>query len=429
MLVIGDSDSYVKWGAALATCLPEAWERDLVVLRSPVRPSEHQLASALTGTAFTPDDAIILELDDLAELIAKRRPDVVLAAVRGPVVRVVARAVRRVEGWRPVLATGLPGITIPAARKAVVYRSLTDVVILHSRREIRDFTELAASMSAEQRFALATLPFVPGREPRPVDGDGDIIFAAQAIVPRALDDRMLLLGWLAECARRHPHRRVVIKVRASPGEPQTHTEEYDFGTLVTQLVPPAPDNLVVEGGPMAAHLARAGAVVTVSSTAAIEAVAAGIPALLIDDFGVSPALINTVFEGSGLLASSEDLIAGRFRHADERWVHDNYLHGRGDDDWLQALAELIAARDRGALPWRNPADRVLGGALRHAWDRRRALGDFDRTFSGAVAVAIGTPARWMVRRARRVAARIRGSRVDSTASRSASRREAVRGLP
>src|SRR5690554_1451962 len=257
MLVIGDSDSYIKWGAALASRLPPHWRRSLIVLRSPVQPSARQLEAALADTNFAPDDVTVAELDELPSLIDTHGPDAVLAAVRGPVVRVVARAARRAQ-WRPVFVTGLPGITIPAVRKAIVYRAHADLIVLHSRREVRDFTALTCEMGHEQRFALATLPFVPD-DPTPGDPDGDIIFAAQAIVPREREERMLLLGWLAECARRHPGRRVVIKVRAAQGEPQTHAELHDFASLMPELDPPAPGNLVVENGPMSSHLARASA--------------------------------------------------------------------------------------------------------------------------------------------------------------------------
>ncbi|RXZ40500.1 DUF6716 putative glycosyltransferase, partial [Agromyces binzhouensis] len=63
LLVVGDSDSYVKWGAALASTLPGEWTTRLVVIASPVQPSERQLEHALDGTRFAPGDARIRPLD------------------------------------------------------------------------------------------------------------------------------------------------------------------------------------------------------------------------------------------------------------------------------------------------------------------------------------------------------------------------------
>jgi len=153
---------------------------------------------------------------------------------------------------------------------------------------------------------------------------------------------------------------------------------------------------------MAAKLARAGALVTVSSTAALEAVAMDLPVLLLDDFGVSPAMINTVFEGSGLFGSTHDLVAGRFRHAAPAWTADNYFHGLDGDDWTGRLDALVAAREIVPLPPIERRHDTSGGALRTAYERRRMLGDYDRDPVGTVAWTFGVAARTAVRRARRL---------------------------
>ncbi|GAB3615984.1 hypothetical protein GCM10027416_05410 [Okibacterium endophyticum] len=406
-VVVADSDSYVKWGAALASRTPAHWTTSLLVVETPVLPSEKQLADALAGSDLTPERVAVVSLDEAARRIGEQRPDVVLISVRGPLVRVVVRAIAKLDIPRPVLISGLPGITIPAARKAIAYRSQTDVIVLHSRREIRDFSALAADMGIEQRFGLARLPFIASTDDRPSVGD-DVIFAAQAKVPKPRADRLALLGWLAELARRQPERRVVIKVRAAQGEQQTHAEEYFYADLIGELQPPPPPNLVVEGGPMLEHLVRANALVTVSSTAVIEAIARSMPTIVLDDFGIRRGLINTVFIGSGLFGNSDDLVNGRFRHPDPDWVQDNYLHNdAGEDDWMFVTDGLLARRAVEALPLKPQATGRLGSGLRRAWDRKSILGPYDTSLSGTIAVMIGTPARWAVRRMRRARARIR----------------------
>ncbi|HKH08991.1 MAG TPA: DUF6716 putative glycosyltransferase, partial [Agromyces sp.] len=308
LVVVADSDSYVKWGAAFASRLPGEWEIELVLLATPVLPSARQLRSAVAGTAFTPEAVRTLELHELAEYVASWRPDVVLLSLRGPLVRVVAPLLGSGPA-RPVLVSGFPGLTIPAERKAIIYREQVDLIVLHSRREVREFRANAAALGVPVEFGLATLPFLPDAPvPDILLGEtrGDLVFAAQAKVPSERDERIRLLGWLVDAARRRPTRRVVVKVRAARGEAQTHAETFDFAELLAdpvvraQLGGTLPANLVVEDGPMAAHLERAAALVTVSSTAVLEAIATGVPAILVDEFGVSRKLINTVFEGSGL---------------------------------------------------------------------------------------------------------------------------------
>ncbi|MEL4320679.1 DUF6716 putative glycosyltransferase [Leifsonia sp. YIM 134122] len=423
MLVIGDSDSYVKWGAALASRLPSDWAVEIVVLASPVQPSARQLEDALAGSAFAVGQVRVRRLTDLARVVAELRPDAVLLALRGPMVRVVIRAIGSVPN-RPVLLSGFPGITIPAVPKAIVYREQTDLIVLHSRHEVREFSRNAERMPVSVDFGLATLPFLnqpasatatasvpvpesaaPGQNPAAADS---IVFAAQAIVPRHPDDRIALLQWLVETARAHPEKRVVVKVRARAGEAQTHAETHDFGALLAdgELADrwggALPTNLVVEDGPMADHLARAVALVTVSSTAALEAIAADIPVLLLDDFGIAPRLINTVFIDSGLFGDEGDLRAGLFRRPRSEWLGDNYFHGLAADDWHERLEQLVARRDAAPLQLAPQRHNLRGGRLRRAWDRKRMLGSYDDSVAGFLAMVVAVPSLWVLRRVRRV---------------------------
>lgn len=415
LLVVADSDSYVKWGAALASTLPAAWTVRLVVIASPVMPSGRQLADALSGTRFTSGDVRVIHLDELDALVDADDPHAVLLSLRGPFVRVVAPILER-RANRPALLSGFPGLTIPAVPKAIVYREQTDLIVLHSSREVREFHANADELGIDRSFGLATLPFLAGDGHAASGSGGDVVFAAQAKVPALREDRVLVLEALAKYARRHPGQRVVVKVRARRGEAQTHLEEHDYADLLHDMGATAPANLVIEDGPMAARLAEAAALVTVSSTAVLEAVALGLPALLVDDFGVSPNMINTVFEGSGLFGSTGDLVAGRFRTADAAWLADNYFHGRDDDDWIGRLDALAAAREIVPLPRLVRRHDLSGGALRTAYERRRMLGAYDDDPLGAAAWAFGRGARWVVRRVRRLRRASTGA-TDAAASR------------
>jgi len=193
---------------------------------------------------------------------------------------------------------------------------------------------------------------------------------------------------------------VVIKVRGLAGERQTHDEQLSYPDLLEQAID-IPANLVVSSAPMSAALDEAQGLMTVSSTAAIEAIARGIPVIALDSFGVTGKLINTVFEGSGLFGGEDAVVRREFRHPDPAWLDDNYFHPVEADDVAVQLEALVAARRQGVLPAREPA-RKAGGKLRLAWDRKRAFGDADRTVSGAVALVVGTPARATVVAARKV---------------------------
>jgi hypothetical protein len=397
ILGVADSDSYVKWGAATLARAPKSWDSRLVIIDSPFVPTAAQRAAAVDG--LMDSDPPVRSLAELAALVAEEQPDVVFLSLRGPLIRVVLRAVLEVSGRRPILVSGLPGISIPATRKALTFRSQVDLILLHSKRELRDFPGVARKLGVEQSFALATLPFfaTTHRTDQPRD---EIVFAAQAKVPRLHSERTAIVGWLAECAATHPELRVVIKLRAVGSETQTHAEQYPYDQLLNEL-PSRPANLVAESGSMGAHLERAVGLVTVSSTALLEAAALGIPGIALDDFGVSPGLINTVFEDSNLLGSSSELVAARFRRPDPGWLDDNYFHKPQDDDWVQKIEALIAEREVAALPLRRLRYGQSGGRLRHSWDRKRALGSLDHSFAGYASLVIGYPTRAVIRSLRR----------------------------
>jgi hypothetical protein len=312
-------------------------------------------------------------------------------------VRVVLRAIVASSDIRPVFVSGMPGISFPATKRALLYRSQVDLLVVHSKRERDDFSGLAERLGIEQRFGLATLAFL--RQGRAPAKGNAVVFATQAKVPRTRDDRMSVLRWLSETAAQHPELRVVIKLRARGGEQQTHAERYPYDVLAAELGE-LPSNLVFETGPMADHLDYAVALVTVSSTAALEAAARGIPALVLNDFGVSARLINLVFDGSNLLGGFEDLIAARFPTADRVWLDQNYFHSGSVNDWFTAVEALAERRKAGELTLRAEARRGRGGALRDAWDRKRVLGQYDRSIGGRFALAVGIPARWVYLTAR-----------------------------
>ncbi|MBG6240027.1 hypothetical protein IWX78_003018 [Mycetocola sp. CAN_C7] len=393
-----DSDSFVKWGAALLDSLPATWDISLVIVASALTASNRQVLDAVSGTRFSRATARILPVAGILRDEQITSADAVVVACRGPVAEVLLHALSKRQR-RPVLVSGLPGISIPAKWKGIFYRTQSDLFVLHSHREVDAYRNLAAENGARVEFVLATLPFARRLTAgtRASDSGDSIVFAAQAIVPRERPERQLIADLLVELARRHPQFRIVLKVRALPGEEQTHTETDPLPEL---LPSDAPANLVVEAGSMQQHLQRAVGFATVSSTAVLEAAALDIPSLVLDEFGVGPLLINEVFEGSGLFGSAADLLALRFRSIEPSWLTANYAHREIENTFVPRLAALFEARDAGLLQFRPPARRSRGGLLRRAWDRRQALGRYDSSALGLVALIVGWPV-FAVKRARR----------------------------
>ncbi|WJL95426.1 hypothetical protein QSU92_16080 [Microbacterium sp. ET2] len=408
---IADTDSYVKWTAALVGSAPADWERSMRILDTPLAVSNEQQRAALSTSGLSAEAVTRVTFEQLRQSVTADPPDVVILGARGPLVRVLSRLFAGLPR-RPVIVTGLPGISIPATRKALIYRQGADLFVVHSQRERVEFAALSAHTGIRHRFALATLPFAAaaarGSARERDDSSSDIVFAAQAVVPRERADRLEVAQMLRRAALADADRRVVVKLRAAQGEHQTHLERDSYPDLLRSLGP-LPENLVVSTEPMQSALDHAAGLVTISSTAAIEAIARDIPVLALDIFGVSPALINVVFEGSGVLGSEDDLIAGRFRLPTEAWRRENYLHDPDEDDWTAAVERFVDLRRRGLL-----AEATLrtgrGGRLRSAWERRTVLGPMDPSPVGRFALMVGVPARAVVQTVQRARARSQVSR-------------------
>ena len=208
VLAVADADSYLKWSAATLDRLPADWQRAQVLLDSPIAPSPDQTRAA-TGSSITR-----LGLGALARLVRRDPPDVLLLACTGPTVAVLA-GLRVARGrHRPVLVTGLPGISIPASARALAHRRDCDQIVVHSRRERDEFVRLAATTARDLSVALTGLPFLTrdlARRHAAPEG-GDVVFAAQAKVPPGRSDREAILLALAEV---RPSGSAVVKVRAT----------------------------------------------------------------------------------------------------------------------------------------------------------------------------------------------------------------------
>ncbi|GAB6899540.1 hypothetical protein JCM9957A_26300 [Kineosporia succinea] len=388
MIAVAESDSFLKWAVSLFGQLPEGTRTEVVVACSPARPSASQRIAALSGTAYAGHDPEVLSPGQLTKLVDRDRPDAVLLALTGPSVHAYSEALSRCE-HRPVVVTGIPGIAIPARRRAWGYRGAVDLWVVHSHREAEAYDQVRRQMGMEAQIGLATIPFLnrpadilPAREladhgnPGPgtafehsVNDAGTsveplnavasptrnrVLFATQGKVPRVKKDRVAILQSLARLAANRPDLEVVVKTRGAIGEFHTHHEPHHYQSLWNELVEAgevhAPDALTFAAGSMAEQLANAVALVTVSSTAVLEAMALDIPVLLIDEFGISENLINQVFVGSGVMGGLDQLEQGDFRHPETWWLADNYFHPRSDNSWIGMLDELIEQAHAGQLP-------------------------------------------------------------------------------
>ncbi|NJQ00637.1 DUF6716 putative glycosyltransferase [Streptomyces zingiberis] len=259
-------------------------------------------------------------------------------------------------GRRPVIVTGYVGVVYEKLADGLLLRHGADVVLANSRHDAERFRAVYAGVRAGTGSVVeAALPFLGGapyREPAAGERPYTVCFAVQPSVPADRAGRDHLLRRAAGHARRHPEREVLIKLRSKPGEHTTHIEELPYQKLVNRLPGGLPINCRLVYGHMGEVLDRTDLLVTVSSTAALEALHRRIPTAVLTDLGIREALGNHHFLGSGCLASWDELDEGHRPEPDPDWLARQGVAAEGGyerafDAARERIAKLL---DRPALP-------------------------------------------------------------------------------
>ncbi|MER5207170.1 DUF6716 putative glycosyltransferase [Streptomyces sp. NPDC002825] len=347
--VLADSDTRWKWGALTARRITTATaEPTGFVLRGRATPTARQLAETGVSQAAPREvtGAEFLRAVRDAEARGEGYDVLVLSLVGGTVRAVLQGLADLALERRPVIVTGYVGVVYEKLTDGLLLRHGADVVLANSRHDAERFRAVYEGVGAGADSVVeAALPFLGGAPHTPEAGRDTLVFAAQPSVPASRSERAYVLRRLVGHARLHPGREVLLKLRSKPGEHTTHLEEFPFQKLVRELDPPANFRLVY--GHMGEVLDRTDLLVTVSSTAALEALHRRIPTAILTDLGIREVLGNHHFVGSGLLTSFDRLDEGDVPTPDETWlarqgVASDGSYGEAFDAARERVAELLA---------------------------------------------------------------------------------------
>lgn len=342
--VIADSDTRWKWGAALARRLaPGADVRvHTVLVQGRSTPSDRQL----DDTGYTADSMSRSSMSEVVADLADTDADVVVLACVGGAVQALIRALSnawRGRADRPIVVTGYVGLVYERAVDGLLLRAGADLILANSVGDAQKFRSVLAAVDADPDSVVqASLPFLSGRAYDPTAAGRErrftTTFVTQPGVPETRVERRYAMAQVLEHAMTNPSRQVIVKLRGRPGERTTHVEPHHFATMLKSRS--LPDNVELAYGSMSDVLDRTDLCVTVSSTAAIEAMHRQIPTAILTDFGIRESLGNHVFLGSGVFASWAALHAGAVPKTDSGWAADN---GVDDPDPFAEAARRIAA--------------------------------------------------------------------------------------
>jgi hypothetical protein len=346
-LLIAAFDSQLKWCAGIRDEL----EKRGTVCRVIVPDSR----SALSAQQIT--DAGFDHVDHLpwSELVAQALlSDIVVCSLAGPMIQRLSidlALAQSPDSVGPVIVCGWVGIIIEKVTAGYLDRSGTDIVAVNSAHDLSYFISTADTLGIpSDNLVLTGLPFLSS-SPRPERG-GEIrriLFADQPTVPSTRVERLYLYRRLIAYAQDHPDREVILKPRHRPGEDTFHRMAHHPADLLSAEDLPA--NFTIDYAPIGEQLPSIDLLLTMSSTACLEALDHGCRVALVLDLGVHERYGNHVFLDSGLLRTFEEISKDEIGSPAKPWMA-GYFGGRTRPA-NQTIADRIdVLLDSGARPSR-----------------------------------------------------------------------------
>lgn len=367
VLLVAAFDSQLKWCSPMREEFEQrGWACGAV---APSDVSSALSPQQILDAGFTTVER--LPWDQIVERAA--HSDVVVLSLAGPLVQRLTRdlAALTLPGAGPVLVSGWVGIIIEKRTAGYLDRACTDVVAVNSGEDLEHFREVAAALGiADDHLVLTGLPFL-STAPEPARRSGPphrVLWADQPTVPTSRPERRYVYERLIAYARRHPDREVLLKPRHRLGEDTFHRMRHHPEELLAGV--DLPPNFAFDYTPIRERLLDTDLLLTVSSTACLEAVDFGVPVGLVADLGVHERYGNHVLLHSGLLRTFDQIEADDLGEVDQAW-HDSYFSGR-DRPPVEILADrvekLLATGERPSRAvWASPY-------VRGVWAARAAVG-------------------------------------------------------
>lgn len=367
--IVSGFDSQFKWGGEVGRRFyAKGWHVEFFcpLVRSG-QISEDQLASLKLPfriNRFTPaeafDSLMLFDFDVVVFSVPAGLSEHGLLRLREVQEQVQRKAPGRLKK-RPIFVAGFVGVNYENRIGAVICRRMADVVLANSEVERDYFAKVAAELGFKQPLfvngGLGLIDRNSSKSRRTATDAGSkrfrVLFAVQPTVPKAKPERVYLLKLLIELANARPDYDIVIKPRSRLNEQTFHMEADHLAALLAEFFPSdqLPSNLYFDYRPIQEQLCRTDLCLTISSTAALEAHAFGVPFAILTDLGIKEPYGAEFFANSGCLVTAKQLATGFVPKPNPEWVRQNVAYG--DDhfnDVLNAINELLDKQERAGAP-------------------------------------------------------------------------------
>ena len=342
ILCVSDSDTRMKWTAKVAGGFAHLEPTVKVAsLATEALPTQRQLEENQI-----PYEHFAVGLDEFFTNPVFMEFDVIIANMVGTKLFRLQDAIADYAAQaerRPVLVVGYAGVVYEKHVEGLLWRVGADIICVNSAHDHDLFSRVMDAVGLDTAALVRTgYPAIAVGESAAPSADPDpktVTFAIQPDVPKTRKERLYILERFISYARANPEKRVIVKLRSMPGENTTHREQFNYKVLYDRHLLDRPPNLEFLYGNMNEVLEETDLLVTVSSTAALEAWTLGKNAAIITDLGVKEGLGNHFFVGSGALMSLNQLLRGEIPQVKSSWLENN---GLSADD------KLVNAADRAA---------------------------------------------------------------------------------
>lgn len=355
VLALAGYDSFLNVANLIAPYFRDAGcdvEFGLVQARSSKQISQEQIdAIHLSGSILT------INIEHFCKSGNVSKYDILLCCLEGLSTRRLVNYLSLLGNNRPLVISAYPGLVLRYKFDGFASRSASDLVWLNCEADLHSFREMCRAFNIHDGAArvLGTASLLKKIERPLTSATGPVVFFEQAIIPKSLEERKFLAEQLIALSRRYPDRRFIIKPRTLGTATTLHRAQHPFIPLIDQAVGPLgfPPNLSIETRSASDLLSEASHCLTINSTVAIEAIAAGIPTTIIGDFGAHEDYGLSYFFGSGLIKSLSMIDLDIALKPNEEWLYAYVTDPVTNIQSLVDEAILLARKPRRAYDNRS----------------------------------------------------------------------------
>ena len=233
---------------------------------------------------------------------------------------------------RPLVICAYAGVVIENIAGGIYARAGADLILANSIHDERLFKTLIRQLGGGDAGIIHTgLPFLPNDLDAKLKSISDeppktIVFAAQPSLPGSAADRLYLLSRLFRYCEKYPDRRLVYKPRQRAGMFTFNSDKYPIERALPDLerTHTRPPNFEVSHEPIADLFGEADLCLTLSSTAAIEALGYGVNFNTLTDFGFNQEVMGaSLFLGSGRAITLRDFENDKLGSLSASWLTEH----------------------------------------------------------------------------------------------------------